>query len=85
MLSSAVWVSQQLVASRKGRLAGENMAGAKKHYQHQSFFWLQPDLVFKLMHSGVTWDQMLVTRPLASLILPLKLLVYGQRASHMFE
>ena len=22
-----------------GRLAGENMAGAKKHYNHQSFFW----------------------------------------------
>lgn len=32
-----------------GRLAGENMAGAKKHYQHQSFFWsdLGPDIGYE--------------------------------------
>lgn len=32
-----------------GRLAGENMAGAKKHYWHQSMFWsdLGPDIGFE--------------------------------------
>lgn len=32
-----------------GRLAGENMAGAKKHYQHQSFFWsdLGPEIGYE--------------------------------------